>query len=126
MNFKKALSKTFNWLWTHKFLWVSMALVGGMFAFHYWMILPILSANLTPSSVLLLKDGWHPPIITWLLEGIYALFNIHLYHLLLLTIIPFYLGIWIIVLAAWEKNTFLLVATFCFSLFYLQYLLYVF
>ena len=77
----------------------------------------------TASMVLLDMCGWHPAIVAWLLKGIYVFTGVHIYPLLLLQIIPFYLAIFIIIWLVYYRwhsiFAFLLLLLFCTRQFYL-------
>ena len=74
-----------------------------LFLFHIWMAWPGYIHVDTPHSLLLTKDNWHPIIIVYLLQFFYWLFGVHVYYMLLFNLVPFYLGLFIFVLAFYQK-----------------------
>ncbi len=56
------------------------------------------------TTFLLDKAGWHPAVMAYLVQIMYFFFGIHIYHLFLLTLIPFYSSILIIVNLAYIKS----------------------
>ncbi|MCQ2740502.1 MAG: hypothetical protein MJ210_00055 [Alphaproteobacteria bacterium] len=86
------------------FLGISLAVTAVLFAFHYWLYWPGYIQDDSQTTFLLLKSGWHPVIMAYLIEGMYKLFGYHIYHLFLLTLLPFYLGMWIVVYVASLKT----------------------
>ena len=109
--------KLFQFFKKHTFLICSLLLVGILFVFHCWMAWPGQSYWDAPMMILLAKNGWHPALIVWMLEGMYALFGVHIYHLLLLYFIPFYFGIWLLMIAIYKKTKSYLSLLLCFPCF---------
>lgn len=67
-----------------------------LFSFHFWLYWPGYIQDDSQTTLLLMKNGWHPVIMAYLIQGMYTLFGIHVYHLFLLNLIPYYISIWII------------------------------
>lgn len=102
-NLKNALLKYAKKL-NYPFLWVSLMIAIALCTFHCWLYWPGYIQDDAQTTLLLDKAGWHPAIMAYLLEIMYNLFGIHVYNLFLLTILPFYIGIWIIVYSAYLKT----------------------
>lgn len=102
-NLKNALLKYAKKL-NYPFLWVSLMIAIALCTFHCWLYWPGYIQDDSQTTLLLDKAGWHPAIMAYLTEIAYNLFGIHVYNLFLLTIIPFYLGIWLIVYSAYLKT----------------------
>ena len=68
-----------------------------LFTFHFWLYWPGYIQDDSQTTFMLVKINWHPVIMAYLIEWMYYFFGYHLYHLYLLTLIPFYLGFLIIV-----------------------------
>lgn len=75
-----------------------------MFSFHLWMAYPgLMNISDTSNSLVLSKSGWQPISVSLQLEFLYYLFGPHAYFLLLMNLVPFYLGLFIITFALLKK-----------------------
>jgi len=86
------------------FLWVSLLLCAVLCCFHCWLYWPGFILDDAQTTLVLDKAGWHPAIMAYLLEIAYSFFGIHVYNLFLLSMIPFYTGIWLIIYSAYLKT----------------------
>jgi len=100
---KEFLHKT-SLVFKHPFLIVSLAITVALCCFHCWLYWPGYIQDDAQTTLLLDKAGWHPAIMAYLLEIAYSLFGVHVYHFFLLTMIPFYIGMWLMVYSAYLKT----------------------
>ena len=75
----------------------------ALFLFNAWLAWPGYIHVDTPHSLLLAKDNWHPIIVVYLLQFFYWLLGTHVYYMLLFNLVPLYLGLFVFVLAFYQK-----------------------
>ena len=86
------------------FFIISFLLIGGLCATHCWLGWRTFSWNGDSASMILLNmSGWHPAIVSYMLKFIYIFTGVHIYPLLLLQVIPFYIAIFIMVWAVFKR-----------------------
>ena len=86
------------------FFTVSLLLCISLCFFQLWLYWPGYIQDDSQTTLLLIKSGWHPVIMAYLVEIMHNLFGVHVYNLFLLTMVPFYLGIWIIIYSVYIKT----------------------
>ena len=86
------------------FFTVSLLLCISLCFFQLWLYWPGYIQDDSRTTLLLDKSGWHPVIMAYLVEIMHNLFGVHVYNLFLLTMVPFYLGIWIIIYSVYIKT----------------------
>ncbi len=88
----------------NNFLLISVLVALFLCTAHCWLYWPGYIQDDSRTTFLLVKNGWHPVIMAYLTEMMYFLFSEHIYDLFLLTMIPFYVGLWFIVYSAYLKT----------------------
>lgn len=69
-----------------------------LFGFQFWLGFPSFHViGDTYNSIALVKDNAHPVFIAYVLQFLYFIFGKHLFYLFLLNLIPFYLGLFLLV-----------------------------
>lgn len=91
------------------FFIISFSLITALCVTHCWLGWRTFSWNGDSASMILLNmSGWHPAIVSYMLRFVYIFTGVHVYPLLLLQVIPFYIAIFILIWAVFKKyNTFL-------------------
>ncbi len=86
------------------FSWVIAFVCISLFSFNFWLFYPgyvtVDWANVIPEFQM---NNWMPVIYSHLLKIITKIFGYHIYYSLLFNLVPFYLGIYIIILGCWKK-----------------------
>ena len=100
---KKACSTAASFFKRRGFVLTALTFCILLFLFHTWLAWPGFIHNDTPHSVLLIKDNAHPVILAYTLELLYKLFGTHIYYMLLMNLVPFYLGLFIFSWAFYKK-----------------------
>ncbi|MBO7332043.1 MAG: ankyrin repeat domain-containing protein [Alphaproteobacteria bacterium] len=75
----------------------------GLFLFHFWMAYPGFIMTDSQEFLLLYKNNWQPVCISYVMQFLFAIFGRHVYLLLLLNLIPFYLGIFFFSFGFYQK-----------------------
>ena len=86
------------------FLFISLAITIALCWIHCSIYWPGFIQDDAQTTYLLLKSGWHPVIMADMVEMMYALFGYHIWTLFVLTMFPFYVGVWVIVWAVYKKT----------------------
>ena len=94
---------TFSFVKQRGFSLLLFSCCALLFAFQTWLAWPGFMHDDSPHSVLLVKDNWHPIILTYVLEKLYKTFGVHIYYMLFFNLIPFYLGLFIFSYAFYKK-----------------------
>lgn len=87
----------------HSFPFLIAIVCIGIMIFHLWLAWPGYIHNDTPHSLLLTKDNWHPIIIVYALQFLYWIGGVHVYHMLLLIMVPFYLAVFVLFYTLWKR-----------------------
>lgn len=83
---------------SYLFLAFAFILCSGICVFTFYLGFPGFHIiGDTYNSIALVKDNHHPIFIATTLESLYILFGKHLYYLFLFNIVPFYLGIFLLI-----------------------------
>ena len=76
----------------------------SLFAFHLWMAYPGFIMPDSQEFLLLYKNNWHPVCISYIVQALFFLFGRHVCLLLLLNLVPFYLGMFLLSWGFYKKN----------------------
>ena len=87
----------------NKYRIVALLICISIFCFNYWLAFPGVTTFDTKESLLLSKSGWHPVIWSYILQFMFFVFGKHVYFLLILSLVPFYLGVYLILMAFYNR-----------------------
>ncbi|MEE6207833.1 MAG: glucosyltransferase domain-containing protein, partial [Alphaproteobacteria bacterium] len=99
---KNTLSVIFNKICRNKFIWVSTGLGIACAVFHFWLAYPGF-VNFDGYALMLSKENIQPIMMTYLFTGLFNIFGYHIWYGLLLNLLPFYLGLWLIALGFHQR-----------------------
>lgn len=75
----------------------------GVFSFHFYMAFPGFIMTDSQEFLLLYKNNWQPVFISYVMQFLFAIFGRHVYLLLLLNLVPFYLGLFFFCFGFYKK-----------------------
>lgn len=86
------------------FFLILLTLITGIGIFNFWMAYPGLFFNEdTVCPLFLIKDNFHPVIISYLIQFLYWIFGPHVWCFLLLEIVPLYLGLFLVAYGTYHR-----------------------
>ena len=86
------------------FNWVIAFLCLVLFIFNFWLFFPgYINHDWAQTLAYFSLNNWQPIMYPFLLKKITDIFGYHIYYPLLFNLIPFYLGIYVLVNGLWKK-----------------------
>lgn len=86
------------------FSWVIAFVCLSLFSFNFWLFYP---GSITHDWTFVIRgfnlNNWQPVIYAFLLKHLSKFFGYHIYYSLLFNLVPFYLGIYVLVIGCWKK-----------------------